>query len=91
MRTSEGHSVRQRASTIIRLVSDISGGERIFATATAACTCRGERPHRPTRRKRDFRLLAWAKFKVAASTRDGIAGCDLIVGSTGECTLIYFA
>ena len=41
MRTSKGYSVRQRASTIIRLVADTSGGERIFATATAACTVGG--------------------------------------------------
>ena len=36
---------------------------------------------------RDFRLRAFAKFNVAGSAREAIAGRDLIVGSTGECTL----
>ena len=42
MRTSASHSVRQRASTIVRIIADTGGGERIFAPAIAACTRRGE-------------------------------------------------
>ena len=37
MRTSEGHSVRWRASTVIRIVGDTSGGEKFIVTAAAAC------------------------------------------------------
>lgn len=36
---------------------------------------------------RDFRLRAFARFGVAGSAREAIAGRDLIVGCTGECTL----
>jgi mannose-6-phosphate isomerase-like protein (cupin superfamily) len=36
---------------------------------------------------RDLRLQAYARFNVAGSTREAIAGRDLVVGCTGECTL----
>jgi adenosylhomocysteinase len=36
---------------------------------------------------RDFRIRAYRKFKVASSAREAIAGRDLVVGCTGECTL----
>jgi S-adenosylhomocysteine hydrolase len=36
---------------------------------------------------RDFRLRAFAKFKVAGSAREAVAGRDLVIGCTGECAL----
>ncbi|HVV61674.1 MAG TPA: hypothetical protein VHD14_07935, partial [Pseudolabrys sp.] len=36
---------------------------------------------------RDFRLRAFARFKVAGSAREAVTGRDLVVGCTGECTL----
>ena len=71
MRTSEGHSVRQRASTIIRLVSDVSGAKIIFRSVVRRCDHETiGLPH--SRRCQHMMALPAERFKIEYGDRSAI-------------------